>query len=160
MNFNWSKILSGDESLQKEFSISSRYRNIVLSLSAAASLLILFFNIFAAIFVFLLGLLYWFYLKKAKHYGFTSKRIILVDSFLGENITSIDYTQITDIEIVQSFLDQAAGWGTLTINTAGTHVPEVNLAFIDNPQGIKQALDQIRDNTKSSNPVAPIPAQS
>jgi len=149
MNFNWSKTLAADESLQKEFSISTRYRNILFSLSTVASLIILFFNIFVAIFIFLLGLLYWFYLKKAKHYGFTNKRIILVDSFLGQSITSIDYNQITDIEIEQSFLDQTLGWGTLIVNTAGTHVPEINLTFIDNPQSIKQALDQIRDNSKS-----------
>ena len=152
MNFSWSKILSTDESLQKEFSISRRYCNILFSFSTVASLLILFFNIFVAIFVFLLGLLYWFYLTKAKHYGFTNKRIVIVDSFLGESITSIDYSQITDIEIEQTFLDQAAGWGTLIINTAGTHVPEINLTFIDNPQSLKQALDQIRDNVKASSP--------
>jgi len=160
MNFNWSKILSTDESLEKEFSISNRYRNILFSLTTVASLLILFFNIFIAICIFLLGLLYWFYLKKAKHYGFTNKRIVLVDSFLGETITSIDYNQITDIEIEQNFLDQIAGWGTLIINTAGTHVPEINLTFIGNPQDIKQTLDKIRDNVRSSTPVIPFPAQN
>jgi uncharacterized membrane protein YdbT with pleckstrin-like domain len=150
MNFNWNKYLAKDEVIKREFSISPRFQAASLLLCIVAAISILFFNIFMAIFVFLMGLLYWYYLKKAKHYGFTNKRIILVDSFIGETVTSIDYHQITDIEITQSAFDQAAKWGTLTINTAGTHVPEVNISFIENPQGIKQNLDEIRDTAKTS----------
>ena len=97
-----------------------------------------------------MGLLYWFYLKKSKHYAFTNKRVILVDSFIGGNVISIDYNQITDIEITQSAIDQGGRWGTITINTAGTHAPEVNLSFIENPQAIKQSLDEIRDTANKT----------
>ena len=150
MNFSWSNILSADESLQKEFSISFRYRNIFLLSTSVLALFVIFFSIFAAIFLFLLGLLYWYYLKKAKHYCFTNKRMVLVDSFLGQSVTSVDYNQITDVEVEQSFFDQSANWGTLVINTAGTHTPEVIISFIDNPLVIKKTLDEIRDKIKSS----------
>jgi uncharacterized membrane protein YdbT with pleckstrin-like domain len=85
-------------------------------------------------------------LKKAKHYAFTNKKVYLVDSFVGTNIASIDYTQITDIEIDQSLIDQLGGWGTLVVNTAGTHAPEMNISYVDNPQGLKQTLDHIRSS--------------
>lgn len=151
MNFNWSKYLTPDESLQMEFSVSNSFRTGIIIASIIISVILLFTNILVALVVLLLGLLDWFYLKKAKHYAFTNKRIILIESFIGESIVSIDYNQITDIEINQSAFDQIGGWGTLTINTAGTHVPEVNLSFINDPQRIKQKLDQIRDSVKTSN---------
>ncbi len=144
MSFSWTKYLAADENLEKEFGISIRYRTASLVIIVLIAIVISFFNIFVAIMVLLLGILYWYYLKRAKHYAFTNKRIILVDSFIGENVVNIDYKQITDIEVTQSFFDQIGGWGTLTVNTAGTHLPEVNISLIDNPQAAKQTLDQIR----------------
>ena len=147
MSYHWEKILAPDEVLQKEFSISPYYRRASLALVLLCSI-ILFSQIFyIGILVIFLGWLYWLYLTKAKHYAFTNKRIILVESFWGTSITSIDYAQITDIEIEQSAIDQMGRWGTLIINTAGTYAPEVHLQFIDNPEGIKQELDTIRDKT-------------
>ena len=104
--------------------------------------------IYIGILIFLLGGVYWLYLKNAKHYAFTNKRIVLVDSFLGMSSISIDYNQITDIEVEQSYVDQLGGWGNLIINTAGTHSPEVRLSFIDNPEEIKKQLDTIREAAK------------
>ncbi len=147
MKFNWKKILSPKESVQKEFGISNGYCAIIIIISLLAALVASSQSspLAVTVFIFLLGLCYSLYLKKSRHYAFTDKRIIIVDSFVGTNITSIDYSQITDIEIDQSFIDQIAGWGNLTINTAGTHTPQITLSFIDNPQSLKQALDQIRD---------------
>lgn len=145
MNFEWSKILSQEEELKKEFTISKQFRQIVLITIVIGSITVCFFSLYAGILIFILGLVYWLYLTKSKHYGLTSRRIVLVDSFIGSSIVSIDYNQITDIEIEQSFVDQLGGWGTLVINTAGTHVPEIRLTFINAVQEVKTTIDQIRD---------------
>ncbi len=148
MNYDWSKILSPQEELQSEFTISTRYIQIVTSGIILLGIILCFFSIFAGIFIILLGGLYFLYLSRAKHYCFTNKRIVLVDSFFGTNITSIDYTQVTDVEMEQSAVEQYCGWGTLVINTAGTHAPEIRLPFIDNPQEKKIRMDEIRDKNK------------
>jgi uncharacterized membrane protein YdbT with pleckstrin-like domain len=149
MNYQWDKILAPEETVQREFGISQRYRKIVLVGDVILTIIIFTQSLLPGLVVFLLGLLYWWYMSVAKHYAFTNKRVILVESFITKNIVSIDYGQITDIEIDQNAFDQMGGWGTISINTAGTHAPEINLAFIDNPQSIKQSLDQIRDKKTS-----------
>lgn len=152
MPYNWEKIIAPEEKIQKDFSISARYKKAILIATVVVSVILCIVVIYVGIAIFLLGLLYWYYLTKAKHYAFTSKRIILVDSFLGTNITSIDYMQISNIEIDQSALDMLGNWGTIFIDTAGTNSPKYSLMFIDNPTDIKQQLDTIRDsfNTTSA----------
>lgn len=148
MHFSWSTVIAPEETIQKEFTLSVRYQKGILLLSVVLGVAVGIMDIYPGITVFILGCFYWYYTHVAKHYAFTSKRIILVDSFLGTNIISIDYTQVTDIEIEQSALDALFGWGTIVINTAGTHVPEIRLTFIDNPQDIKKSLDAIRDESR------------
>ena len=144
MKFNWGKILSPDETLQKEFGVSSTYLTVIVILTIIVTIIVAYQYVPAGIFLLLLGSFYCFYLKRAKYYAFTTKKVYLVDSFIGTNIASIDYGQITDIQIEQSLVDQIFGWGTLIINTAGTHAPEMAISFVDNPQGLKQTLDKIR----------------
>lgn len=144
MNFNWDKYLSPSETLKSEFNISKRFTSTILVLTLILALIMLIVNIFGSLISLFIGLFYWYYLTKSKHYAFTNKRVLLVESFLGKSMISMDFSQITDIEINQSFFDQIGGWGTITINTAGTNVPKTDISFIDNPFSIKQALDQIR----------------
>lgn len=155
VQFNWKTVLAPDEMLQKEFAVSLRFLQLLLAATIVGSIVVCFANIFAGIIVLLSGVVYCFYLYKAKHYALTDKRMVLVESFLGETITSVDYSQITDIEIEQSVIDQMGGWGAMVINTAGTHVPEIRLSFIDQPQQIKQNLDMIRDKQPILSPVQP-----
>lgn len=143
MNYHWDKLLTPEEKLQKEFTISPRYRCIIVSLIAIGAIIISFQSIFTGILFFLLDALYWWYLKTAKHYAFTDKRIILVESFINKNIMSIYYDKITDIQVDQNVFDQLGGWGTIVLNTAGTHVPQIYLSFTDDPYSIKKTLDQI-----------------
>lgn len=148
MQFSWVNNLAQDESILKEFTISGTYQKFILIATILVSIASFFISWYVGLAILGLGLIYWYYEKSSKHYAFTNKRVILIESLIGTSIVSIDYNQITDIEIEQSFVDQFGGWGTIIINTAGTHVPEVRLTFIDNPQGTKQDLDQIRDSLK------------
>jgi membrane protein YdbS with pleckstrin-like domain len=145
MDFNWGGVVSPEEKILREFTISKRYYNTVLGLALIISCMTMVANIFAGAVILILGILYWYYLKRAKHYAFTDKRIIMIDSFVGMSATSVDYSQITDIEIDQSPVDQMLGWGNLVINTAGTHAPIISLPFLENPMTLKQELDKIRD---------------
>lgn len=61
---------------------------------------------------------------------------------------SISYDQLTDTQVDQNIFDQLGGWGTIILDTAGTHVPEVHLSFIDDPQSIKKTLDQIVQSSR------------
>lgn len=147
MHFTWENILAPEEVLKKEFTISKRYRMIILAGAILLGLaaIISTSSLLIGITIFLLGIIYWIYITKAKHYAFTNKRIILVDFFIGITTISIDYDKITDIEIEQSFVEQIGGWGTIILNTAGTNSPQFILPFIDNPAVLKKELDGIRD---------------
>src|SRR5438874_646513 len=102
MNFQWNTVLAPDETIQKEFTISERYRNAVVALTIVVAVVVGTAVWYVGILTLLIGILYWYYLKKAKHYAFTDKRAVLVESFIGMSVTSIDYNQITDIEVTQS----------------------------------------------------------
>ncbi len=148
MLYNWQSILAANETVQTEFGISPRYRLITTVAIVIVGFIVGINSLYPGLFIFILAYLYSWYLKTAKHFAFTNSRVILVDSFLGKSITSIDYNQITDIEVEQNALDQMGGWGTLVVNTAGTHAPETRLSFIDNPVAMQQTLDKVR-NSKS-----------
>lgn len=150
MNYQWDKLLTPEEKLLKEFTISSRYRNIIVTLIAIGGIIISFQNILSGILFFVLDAIYWWYLKTAKHYAFTNKRVILVESFINKNIISIYFNQLTDMQIDQNIFDQLGGWGTITFDTAGTHVPEIQLTLIDDPQAVKKTLDQIIQSSRGT----------
>jgi uncharacterized membrane protein YdbT with pleckstrin-like domain len=145
MLYNWTTLLAPEETVENEFVVSNTYRLLSLIALLAGGIFTMFVVIYAGILIVLLGILYWFYLGKAKHYAFTKKRVILVESFFGTTVTSVDYAQITDITIDQNAFDQIGGWGTILISTAGTNTPQIRLSFIDNPLQVKQQLDTIRD---------------
>lgn len=148
MSYKWGTVLAPDEKVQKEFGISLRYRHAVVVVIILISGLCMTQNFYGGLIVLIAGALYILYLTIGKHFAFTDKRVILVESFLIREIVSVDYNQITDIEVGQNAIDLIGGWGTITINTAGTHAPEINISFVENPVSVKQSLDQIRDSNK------------
>ena len=150
MNFSWEKILSSDEVVKKEFSISNKFATIILVITIFAAALVAFSVPLIGILIALLGFFYWFYLTRAKHYAFTTKRVVIVDSFLSLSTLSVDYDKITDVQVEQSFVEQLIGIGTFVVNTASTHAPQAKLPFVDNPAQLKQALDEIRDPEKQT----------
>jgi membrane protein YdbS with pleckstrin-like domain len=140
MKFDWKNMLSENEHVVKEFGISNLYLGIIFVITTIVAIFVIYSNIFIAAFVSLLGTFYCYYLKRSRHYAFTNKRIILVDSFIGTNIVSVNYEKITDVEIDQSPVDQILGWGALIVNTAGTHSSFLSMPYVENPQALKQVL--------------------
>lgn len=144
----WKRVLSSNEVIKREFSIGKNY--IIINL--------IFWLIFGGIllrgeigvFVIFLTLFYYlFYLKQANHYAFTNKRVLIIKGWLSTKLTSIDYDKITDITVLEPFLDRLIyKTGSLAINTAGTALHEVVLKHIEDPYKIKQELDEIRDKRR------------
>jgi uncharacterized membrane protein YdbT with pleckstrin-like domain len=143
-NSVWQKILSKDEIVKEEFSISQKYINIWGT----------FWTIIMGLFtIILLGagalipaFYYFFYLKKANVYAFTNKRILIHRGWLSTNLTSIDYAKITDVFVSEGILQKLiTKSGTLKINTAGSGGEEVVLNNVANPYKLKKLLDELKD---------------
>jgi membrane protein YdbS with pleckstrin-like domain len=146
MKFKWDRILSKDEKIKKEFGISNYYLAVIFVITIIAAALTISTGFGISLTIFFLGLFYCFYLKKSRHYAFTNKRVILVDSFIGANIVSVEYDKITDVQIDQAPIDQILGWGNLIINTAGTHSPFMSMPYVENPNYLKKVLTEIAGN--------------
>lgn len=174
----WDKILRPDEQVMYEFSISNIYRwltlfiqiailpilgviafialewlNISLSGAREQNLIdpvIFIVAILTAGCFILLGVLFYFlyYLKIANAYALTNRRIIIYTGWLSTNTVSVDFTNITDLQVTASLVERLFfGTGTLYINTAGTDSPEIILRHIANPHSLKNKLVEIQTKT-------------
>jgi hypothetical protein len=149
MGFNWKNILSSEEKIEKEFTVSKMYLISLAIISIGGGIFLFFYaDLFTALFVSFLGVIYCFYLNMTKHFAFTDKRIIVADSFPGLNIISVDYDQITDISVEQNLIEQMMFLGTIIVNTAGTHSPEIKMNFVDSPEQLKRKLDEYKEKRK------------
>lgn len=137
----WHKILSKDEEVKEEFSISNKYINIWGTFWTIVCFFILFF-IGAAIPAFY----YFFYLRKANVYAFTNKRVLIHTGWLSTNLTSVDYNKITNIFISQGLFQKLlTNTGNIAIDTAGTGGEEIILRNVNDPYKLKKLLDELRD---------------
>jgi membrane protein YdbS with pleckstrin-like domain len=138
----WVKILGKDEIIKEEFSVGKTYRqfsaivwSVLLGLPTVG---------IGAIFPLLY---YFFYLPKANKYAFTNKRILIHRGWLSTNLTSVDYSKITDVFVRQGFFEKTfTSSGTIAVNTAGSGGEEVVLNNVANPYTLKRLLDELKDN--------------
>ncbi len=147
------------EQIVYEFTIGKRYRELKffvwLVLLATISVTIgiflgarhpIFLGVSGVFFLLLLinTVYYLFYLPQANAYALTTKRILIHRGWLNRHTTSINYDQVTDVSIIQTFFERIlANSGTVRINTAGTGVHEVILNHIENPYEVKKKLGEI-----------------
>jgi len=154
----WDKVLSNEEKVEFEFSISDRYCkfnfwfyslinlffilaifSLLLTQSKATAFMFFVFFEAALWFKFL------FYLKASNAYAFTNKRVLIHRGWLNTGVISIDYDKITDIMVIEPFIERILfKTGALKVNTAGTGSHEVVLWYISEPYEIKKKLDLIR----------------
>jgi len=155
----WEKMIGEGEEIRFEFTIGRKYRNMKLIVFATLTSLVpisaalygglghilffvsavLWFGIFCALFFY-----YVHYLRIANAYALTTKRIIVHRGWLNTHTTSIEYSKITDISIVQSFAERLlSSSGSVRINTAGTATHEVVLHHIENPYEVKKKLGEV-----------------
>jgi uncharacterized membrane protein YdbT with pleckstrin-like domain len=137
----WQKILSKDEEVKEEFSISNRYIKIWGTLLTLITIPAIFLGI-----PFIIAFYFFFYLRRANIYAFTNKRVLIHRGWLSTNLTSIDYHKITDIYVSEGFLQRLiTKSGTIAIDTAGTGGEEIVLSNVANPYKLKKLLDELKD---------------
>ncbi len=143
----WQKVLNHHEEIKYEFTIGKRYTNIgaINTIIISLGLMLIFFPL--GILLLIIGLFYnLFYLKRAKAYAFTTKRIVVHYGWLSTSTISVDYDKITDVRVNESIIEKVlAKTGDLSINTAGTSNVEIVLAHIDEPYEIKKKLDELKN---------------
>lgn len=143
----WKKVLKPEENIVEEFTLGRRY--ILLIQTVFGFLGLIFLPSFwpFSIILFLLMLFMGWYLRKANAYAFTEKRVLIHKGWLSTHLTSIDYDKITDVTVIEPFLDRLiCKTGHLSINTAGTGFHEAELRHIESPYEIKKKLDNVRDS--------------
>jgi uncharacterized membrane protein YdbT with pleckstrin-like domain len=93
-----------------------------------------------------MAIYYKFYLPISNAYAFTNKRVLIHRGWLSTNTKSVDYSKITDIHIVEPFIDRIIfHTGHIAIITAGSTNAQIVLKNIESPYEVKKKLDTLRD---------------
>ncbi|MCX7779051.1 MAG: PH domain-containing protein [Patescibacteria group bacterium] len=145
------KIILSNEKILAQFGIAKTYVHfwIVLGvLILIISMLISLFFISDFWLAILLGLAiigYAFYLSLAYFYFLTDQRIIFYYRFFHTHLVSINYKDITDLNVRESFFEKIFfDSGNLVINTAGTPQEEIIFLHIAQPHLIKRKIEEIK----------------
>ncbi|OHA17703.1 MAG: hypothetical protein A2664_03755 [Candidatus Taylorbacteria bacterium RIFCSPHIGHO2_01_FULL_46_22b] len=148
----WNKIVTSDEHIEFEFSISWRYIYIHLSAWMLLSLATVWIYGLGVL-IFAIALFYFtFYIPVSNAYAFTNKRILIHRGWLSTSVQSVDYGRITDVHTSQNFVEKIVmGTGQLAIDTAGGDDIEVKLIHIANPYKVKQKLAELIDRASKHN---------
>ena len=143
----WEKLLSNGEKVEHQFSIGSRYTTFGLIIWGIVALFFIFANFWLGAFLFIVVAFYHkFYLPTANAYAFTNKRVLIHRGWLSTHTISVDYSKITDIHIVEPFLDKLiTHTGHIAIITAGTTRDQIILQHIESPYEAKKKLDSLMD---------------
>lgn len=142
----WAKVLREDEKVDYEFSVGKRYRMLGMIPVVIFGLPLLFAVPPMGVIILGLGLFYFgYYIKVANAYALTEKRVLIHKGWLSTNTISIEYKNITDVRVSESFLEKIiAKTGNLSINTAGSGMTEVVLKHITAPYEVRKKLDKVR----------------
>jgi hypothetical protein len=159
------KILSPNEEIKYQFSLGERYLKIKKIMTIVLGFIVLlsigllinhFFEIDIRIIILIIGALlvllilislFYFdwYLKRANIYLITNRRIIIHRGWLSAFSKSVDFRQITDIKIIQSFTDRIIfNMGTLKINTAGMEDYAIIFYCVEDPYNIKTKILEMK----------------
>ena len=157
----WEKVLSTDEKVEYEFTVSARYRKtgLIIWSIISAWFLILFIVLLVAVkspwalltgCVYLLPFIgvfnYGFYKKAANAYAFTNKRVLMHRGLFSTHMISVDYNKITEVRVSEPFFGRIFfKMGTISICTAGTSSIDIFMKHIQNPYEIKKRLDHLKD---------------
>ena len=142
----WQKVLREDETVEYEFSIGKKYRMLGLISVGFIGLIMMLATPPFGIIIILITLFYFgYYLKVANAYAFTDKRVLIHRGWLSTDTISVEYKNITDARVKESFLEKMiTKTGNLSINTAGSGMTEIVLKHITTPYEVRKKLDKAR----------------
>lgn len=110
----------------------------VLGLSKTTTL-ILAFSVMTAF-----AILKTMHLFHGNRYLLTTRRVIIKKGIFGVKVTAALYDKITNLEVIQSFIDRfLLHHGTIIINTAGVTKGEISLRYVDYPLELKNLLERL-----------------
>jgi uncharacterized membrane protein YdbT with pleckstrin-like domain len=84
----------------------------------------------------------------SKRYLFTKDRIISSEGIFNEELKSIKYANITDMNVHQTFKEKLLNIGTINIDTAGTNEKEMQLFEIFSPHNKIKLIEEIGESIK------------
>ncbi len=146
----WNKVLSEDEKIVHEFGVSDNYMMLGMAISIIIGLLAMWFFGRTWISLIIFGSIFFyfaFYLKAARAYALTNKRVVIHTGWLSHKTTSLDYEKITDITVEQGFLERKLlKIGGISVHTADVGQKDKKMDHIDDPYELKKRLDVLRKN--------------
>ncbi|MCD6575670.1 MAG: PH domain-containing protein [Nanoarchaeota archaeon] len=100
-----------------------------------------------AVITFPLGILLILYVEfgkvRANKFYITNKRMVSVYTFLTKRLSSVKYSQVTDIHYTQGILGRLLNYGDIHINTAGTTFMELVFFGVENPEEIEEQIEKL-----------------
>ncbi|MBI2056995.1 PH domain-containing protein [Candidatus Pacearchaeota archaeon] len=91
-------------------------------------------------FLFVVGLFIFEWSRRSTNYSVTNKRIIYEYTFMSRKMTSINYSNIRDIHLRQSFTQRIFNIGDIYIDTSGSSGTEMVIKGIKNPREFKRKI--------------------
>lgn len=151
-------MLGEGERIECEFSLSPRYLNFNLLTWSVIGFVVLFLGFiflplyFVGVAIFIAGFFHFgLYLRWANMFAFTNKRILIHRGWLSTSMMSIDYSQVTEVEARQGFIEKLMYHsGTLMINTAGSSDQEAVITNIPDPYTLKQQLTDLMEKDEQT----------
>ena len=106
-----------------------------------------FLGLFSALFgivIMLLGTLLVELVRRNNKYYVTNKRIIhdFTFYFLMRKMSNAFYDKLQDLHLTQGLIERLFDLGTLSFNTAGSHVIEIKFKGIKNPTFTKKLIEE------------------
>ncbi len=117
----------------------------------AMSIILIGLVLIFVFFVVPLNLFYYFFLLRINYeFMLTDQRVIVKRGWLNIQTVSIQYARITDVSIAQSIIGRLLKIGALSISTAGNEGNRVIMAHIEDPQGVKRLLHELKEKYRQS----------
>lgn len=79
-------------------------------------------------------------IRRSHNYYLTNKRIIYDYTFMSRKITSINYNNVRNIDLKQSFIQRIFNIGNLYIDTSGSSGTEMIIKGIKDPREFKRKI--------------------
>jgi len=135
------KFLTSKEKVIEIFSIGDNFFKLYFYWGVFLS--IISFGLLLLPFLFLY-FYYRFYFKRSYLYALTDKRIIALIGFVNKKVISVDYKNITDLNIKQNLFERWLKIGNIYVNTAGSTEKELILKNIQHPEEVVRKINEFK----------------
>ncbi|MDY6778181.1 MAG: PH domain-containing protein [Candidatus Nanohaloarchaea archaeon] len=98
-----------------------------------------------------LGYIAWTDIKRRFNmFHFTDRKVVSESGILSKNFNSIQYNDIVDVTLEQTFLERLFDCGHLRLSTAGSNTSEIRLYGLRDPEEYKVRVDSSRKEGKTA----------